>query len=111
MTFDEKLAKLKAIYVGDEEDSILSVYLENAGQIILNLKNPFNQDSQFDYDDTQVPQKHEFDQIEIAICLLAKRGAEGETSHSENGVSRQYGSEDIPLSLKKRIVSKVGVPL
>jgi hypothetical protein len=41
--------------------------------------------------------------------MLNKRGAEGEITHTENGVSRQYEDGDIPPSLLRRIVPMAGV--
>lgn len=38
-------------------------------------------------------------QIEIAVYLYNKQGAEGETHHSENGVSRTYESASVPESM------------
>jgi hypothetical protein len=38
-------------------------------------------------------------QIQIAIFLWNKQGAEGETEHVENGVTRVYENADIPDSL------------
>ena len=35
-------------------------------------------------------------QIEIAVYLYNKQGAEGQTAHSENGISRTYESADVP---------------
>ncbi len=43
-------------------------------------------------------------QIEIAVFLYNKLGAEGETSHSENGVSRMYENAHIPDSMLNTIV-------
>lgn len=38
-------------------------------------------------------------QIEIAAYLYNKQGAEGETQHNENGVSRTYESASVPASM------------
>jgi hypothetical protein len=38
-------------------------------------------------------------QIEIAVYLYNKQGAEGEIGHSENGTSRSYESASIPPSI------------
>lgn len=43
--------------------------------------------------------------IQLAISSLAKIGAEGETSHSEGGVSRSYdSSSNYPLALTRKII-------
>lgn len=57
-----------------------------------------------------VPEKHHPRACEIAVYLVNKRGAEGETSHSENGVSRGYESAGIPRSYFEGMVPFCGVP-
>lgn len=49
-------------------------------------------------------------QIQIVIFLWNKQGAEGETSHSENGVSRSYENADIPDSLLNEIIPLAVIP-
>jgi hypothetical protein len=46
-------------------------------------------------------------QIQIAIFLYNKQGAEGEKSHDENGVKRTYENADIPDSLLKEVIPMV----
>ena len=57
----------------------------------------------------EVPIQYDTTQVEIAAYLLNKRGAEGETAHSENGVSRSYEDGDIPPTLLRRITPMAGV--
>ena len=38
------------------------------------------------------------------MYLLNKRGAEGQTAHSENGISRSYEDGDVPPTLLRDIV-------
>ena len=47
--------------------------------------------------------------IQTANDMLNKRGAEGQTSHSENGISRSYENADIPSSMLKVVTPHVGV--
>ena len=47
--------------------------------------------------------------VEVAAYMLNKRGAEGETVHLENGVSRHWEDGSIPPSLLRRIVPNAGV--
>ena len=60
--------------------------------------------------DNRISQKqnNEDTQIQIAVELFSKRGAEGQTGHSENGISRSYESADVSPSLLKRITPLVG---
>lgn len=102
MTYAEMLSKLKAM-TDEQVEDVLSTYLDLAGQKILHKAYP--------YDDTQteVPARYQYTQLEVAAYLLNKRGAEGEISHSENGISRSYEDGDIPPSLMREIVPCVAV--
>lgn len=43
--------------------------------------------------------------IRLCICSIAKMGAEGQTSHSENGISRSYsGATEYPSDILNEIV-------
>ncbi len=95
MTALEKL-KLK---VSMSDDGLLSEYLSYAKEIILNRLYPFGIPETV----TDVPTQYTNLQVEIAEYLFLKQGAEGETSHSENGVSRIYGSSYVPESMLSQI--------
>lgn len=103
MTQDEKLSALKAMVGGSDTDEVLSTYLKLAGSKIIAKAYPYKTDV------TEVPVQYDFLQVEIAAYMLNKRGAEGETSHSENGISRSYENADIPASLLKAITPYCGV--
>lgn len=94
---------LQAMIDGDEREDTLSTYLKIAGDKIIAKAYPF--------DDTVaiVPKRYEMLQLEIAAYLLNKRGAEGQTSHTENGISRMYESADVPPSMLKYVVPQCGV--
>ena len=96
------LAKLKAM-TGEQTEEVLSTYLDLAGNKILRKAYP--------YDDTQttVPEKYHYTQLEVAAYLLNKRGAEGETAHNENGISRSYESATVPDSMLKHITPHASV--
>ena len=103
MTQEEKLTTLKAMVGSSDSDEVLSTYLGFAGSKILAKAYPYQNDV------TEVPAQYAHLQVEIAAYMLNKRGAEGETSHSENGVSRSYEDGDIPPTLLRRIVPTAGV--
>ena len=43
--------------------------------------------------------------VRLCICSIAKMGAEGQLSHSENGISRTYaGASELPNDILKEIV-------
>ena len=104
---DELLVQLKS-YLGisdTSDDVLLSFLLTLSGQKILDKLYPF------DSSITIVPTRYKLKQVEIAQFLFNKRGAEGETSHNENGVSRSYENGDIPDSLMRGIVPFCGSPI
>ncbi|MCQ5308973.1 MULTISPECIES: phage head-tail connector protein [Clostridia] len=97
MTDTEKLTMLKAM-TGEKDESVLSTYLSIAGNKVLKRAYPFNSTV------TVVPDRYAYNQVEIAAYLVNKRGAEGETAHSENGISRSYEDGDVPPTLLREIV-------
>ena len=99
----EKFEILKAMVGKDESDIVLRTYLSFAGKKILNKAFPFETDVK------EVPDKYSFLQCEIAAYLINKRGAEGEISHSENGISRSYEAASVPDSMLKTVIPFVGV--
>ena len=103
MTDTEKLTYLRAMVGGSDTDEILSTYLVVAGKKIIARAYP--------YDDTvtEVPDKYDTLQCEIAAYLLNKRGAEGQTQHTENGIARQYENADVPSSMLKVVTPHCGV--
>ena len=103
MTQAEKLQLLKAMVGESDTEVVLLAYLDIAGRKILNRAYPFGTG------ETEVPKRYDYLQCEIAAYLLNKRGAEGQTSHSENGISRSYESADVPESLLSAITPCVGV--
>lgn len=88
---------------GETNDAVISAYLRLAGSKICQLACPFQSDVE------DVPPKYEMVQVEAAVYLLNKRGAEGETSHSENGISRSYENGDLPESMLRQITPMAGV--
>lgn len=103
MTQEEKLTALKAMVGSSDSDEVLSTYLNFAGSKILAKAYPFQNDV------SEVPTRYEYLQVEIAAYMLNKRGAEGQTSHTENGVSRSYENGDVPSSMLKAVVPYCGV--
>ena len=103
MTDAEKLQLLKAMVGESDTEEVLLAYLNIAGHKIINRAYPYGTD------ETEVPTRYDFLQCEIAAYLLNKRGAEGQTGHSENGISRSYESADVPESLIGAVTPMVGV--
>ena len=104
MDIDEKLARMKVLISPDTaSDDLLSYLLEQSGGIVLNRRYPFGVP-----EGAVVPTAYEHIQLQIAIELYSKMGAEGQTAHDENGIKRTYEAADVSPSLLKRIVPKVG---
>ena len=102
MTESQKLERLKVLS-GETDESVLSTFLDLAGERILRRAYPFRSDIR------DVPIKYHSTQIDIALYLLNKRGAEGETAHNENGISRSYESATVPDSMLKHITPHASV--
>ncbi len=101
MTDVEKLAALQtAISPDTADEAVLRDTLATAESLILNRMYPFGYSG-----DKVVPARYERLQIELSVELYTKRGAEGQTSHSENGISRAWPEKSRILS---RIVPHVG---
>jgi hypothetical protein len=103
MTHDEKLIALKAVVGGSDTTEVLSTYLALAGGKIIAKAYPY------DNTVTEVPSQYDYLQIEIAAYMLNKRGAEGQTSHTENGITRTYENADVPASMLKAVTPCCGV--
>ena len=104
MTNQEMVSMLYGMGFKDDGE-VLSTYLSFAGEAIINRVYPYATDD----DELSVPRKYHGLQVEIAAYLLNKRGAEGEKQHGENGITRTYGSADVPDEMLSRIVPFVGV--
>ena len=107
MNNNKRLETLKSMVgnaVSTEEISVLTVYLSLAEEAVLNRLYPFGC-----REDKNIPSKYDYKVCEIACYLFNKRGAEGQTAHGENGISRSYESAGIPDSMLKDIVPFVGV--
>ena len=102
MSESEKLEMLKTLS-GEIHDTVLLTYLTLAGQKVIRKAYPYQNDI------TEVPAKYATTQVEIACYLLNKRGAEGETYHSENGINRSYENADVPESMLAGVIPVAGV--
>lgn len=106
MTEHEKLEALRVLLdEGDkpEDDVVLLTFLRIAGEKIIGKAYPYR------HDVTEVPARYALLQVEIALYMMNKRGAEGETYHGENGIFRTFAGADIPESMLSRVVPFAGV--
>ena len=101
MTNAEKRAALAISLAPDTDtDEVLDSVLADAEALVLNRMYPFGYP-----DGTVVPARYERIQIQLAAELYSKRGAEGQISHSENGISRSWPEKS---ALLNRVMPHVG---
>ena len=104
MTEKEKLAKFAVLISPDKaSDELLLHLLEQAEGIILNRRYPFGAQ-----EGVKLSAYHEQIQIRMAVELFNKMGAEGQTSHDENGIKRTWEAGDVSPSLLRQIVPVCG---
>ena len=100
----EKTNRLAVLISPDTAtDDLLSFLLDQAEGIVLNKRYPFGVP-----EGATVPSMYEHIQLQIAVELFTKMGAEGQTQHQENGVNRYYEAGDVSPSLLKKITPMVG---
>ena len=103
MSEHDKLALLRTMLEGESEsDDTLLTYLSLAGRRIIEKAYPFRDNIE------TVPAKYAMKQIEIAAYLLNKRGAEGETYHAENGITRTYEAASVSDSMLAGVIPFCG---
>lgn len=87
------------------QDPLLQFFLNQAEKKVLKARHPYGST------DVQKLKALEdyYDNVEnIFVYLYNKQGAEGQTSHNENGINRTYESAGIPSSFVDDIVPLVG---
>ena len=110
MTEEEKLYELRILLGGtDDDEATLLTYLDMAKAAILDRLYPYTASDE-EYETLTVPARYEKTQLKIATYLLNKRGAEGEATHVENGISRSYRHNDIPGDMLMGIIPSIGIP-
>ena len=107
MTTAEKLTMLKSLLkiTGSAQDAELSVYLDFSKLEILSWlysgKTP--------NDVTDVPERYIPTQIQAVVVGFSQSGADGQISHSENGVSRAWKYEDMVAYIRSHVAAFVRV--
>lgn len=97
MTDAEKVTLVQAM--ADETDGeVVSAFLSMAGDSVYQYADPYGAS-----DKETILEKYSSVHVRAAAYMLNKRGAEGQNSHSENGISRSYEAGDLPASLLREI--------
>lgn len=107
VTTDPLLETVVAMANDHRFDSIIEqVYLPMAEQAVVARLWPFDETKTFD----DVPERHHLQTCEIALYLLNRSGAEGETRHVENGTTHEWKSGGIPEDFFRGMTPMGGVP-
>lgn len=93
----ELLQRLKGRIPEETDELILDDCLFSAENIIRSKRYPFGDGTE------KIEPKYLDLQLRIAVEIYNKRGVEGQTAHSENGVSRTYETAGISENLLSEI--------
>lgn len=107
MTSAEKLAMLKSLLKisGTAQDDELTAYLNFCKLEILAWLYSGNTPDGV----TDVPAQYEPTQIMACVAGYGISGAEGQTAHSENGISRTFKYEDMVAYVRGHVAAYVQV--
>ena len=92
MTDAQKKAMVKTLVENDADatDEVVAVYLTLAGRKMLERLYPYDTAK----GESDIPDRYDTVQCELASRLFLRRGSEGENNHEENGVNRSYATVD-----------------
>lgn len=93
----DNLARLR-LRTNEPDDAILEDILESAKSAIMARRYPFQEWPE------ELENRYLDLQFRIAMDLYAKIGAEGQTGHSENSISRTWESSWISESLLQEVI-------
>lgn len=96
MAFDDKINKIKLILGGDEKEDVIGAYLEMAESEILSWSGA-----------ESISPNYDTVQIMAVIAGYNLLGAENQTSHSENGISRVFRYSDMLAYIRNNVCAKV----
>ena len=92
MTQAEKIAMVQTLVENDADATatVVPVYLTLACNAMLERLYPYDASKTA----SDIPERYDMIQCELAARYFLRRGGQGEINHEENGVNRQYGSVD-----------------
>lgn len=97
----DNLARLR-LRTNEPDDAVLEDILESAKSAIMARRYPFQEWPE------ELENRYLDLQFRIAMDLYAKIGAEGQTSHSENGINRAWESSWISEQLLSEVTPLAG---
>lgn len=104
MALNDEDKNILTTATGETDSAVLSAYFSFAESEMRYHLYPFSTGTE------TIPERYHDRVLEIAIYKLNKRGAEGEISHTEGGVQRQYENPETPADMYRGIHPYVGVP-
>ena len=108
MTDAEKLAAVKSILhiTGSDEDALLNTYLSLASAEILSALYAVHGSVP---SGAEMPSIYDTTQIMAVVEGYSQSGAEGETTHNENGINRTFRNADMTEYIRKSVTPYVKV--
>lgn len=106
MTTDEKLTMVKTLLeISDySEDTRIYVYLTAAEKEIISWRYSLSSQKV-----TAVPEEYEMTQVFAVVAGYSQSGAENQTSHTENSITRQFKYADMIAYIRSHVAPIVGI--
>lgn len=100
MSDTDKLSMIKSMLGFDDtsEDKRLTAYLDASKREILAWRYSYSTETP-----KEVPAEYEMTQVS-AVVVYSQSGAENQTSHSENGISRTFKYEDMIAYIRSHVI-------
>lgn len=108
MTTSEKLDMVRSLLGiasnDGSNDERIEVYLSAAGKEIISWRYSYAGNMPVD-----VPDEYEMTQVMAVVAGFSQSGADGQATHSENGISRTFNYPDMLHYIHRNVIHKVGV--
>lgn len=106
MDINEKLEMVTALLgvTGSKNEELLEVYLNAAAKEIIAWRYSYSSQKV-----DEVPPEYEMTQVYAVVAGYSQSGAEGQLSHSENGISRMFKHEDMVKYIRSNVIPLAGV--
>lgn len=101
--------KVRLDITGTAEDALLKECLDSAIWSYVELRYPYSSFTIDQQGEPIVERRYASWVLDAAVEFYNKIGAEGQSAHSENGVSRSYESANLSESLRIRITPVMGI--